>query len=234
MNRLDFFPDIVFGWTFYAVLVAFLTVASVVDFRSLRIPKALTISCLASGVIFNLSRGMWLGIQDKAVWNAKLPVGPVWGALDGLLFSAAGFAAAFAIFFALWFLQVAGGGDVKLFAAVGAWVGPWYIILLMIGSVFLVVLITLGMIVTSMVSSGFSKTHKSFSAQGSGKAIESGRRAKKRGPTYSFPLAFATAVIMLIVLSKDLGLGNTLLSESVSLPPISRGRSLPAEVAAIG
>jgi len=222
MARLDFFPDIVFGWTFYAVLVSFLAVASIIDFRSLRIPKALTVSCLAAGVAFNLGRGMWLGIQDKAVWT--LGAGPALGALDGFLFSAAGFAAAFAIFFALWFLQVAGGGDVKLFAAVGAWVGPWFIVLLMIGSVFMVVLITIGMIVTSMVTSGFAQTHKSFSGQGSPRAIETGRRAKKRGPTFSFPLAFATAVILLIVLCKDLGLGASPWSESVMLPPISQAR----------
>jgi Flp pilus assembly protein protease CpaA len=221
MTKLDFFPDLAFGWTFYAVLVSFLAVASVVDFRSLRIPKALTISCLIAGVVFNLGRGTWLGLQDKAVWS--LSSGPVLGALDGLLFSLAGFATAFAIFFCLWFLKVAGGGDVKLFAAVGAWVGPWYIVMLMVGSVFMVVLITLGMILTSMATSGFAQTHKSFSSQGSQRAIESGRRAKKRGPTFSFPLAFATAVIMLLVLSRDLGLAG-LWNGSVPLPSFSQAR----------
>jgi len=221
MNRLDFFPDLAFGWTFYAVLVTFLAAASIVDFRSLRIPKPLTISCLAAGIVFNLGRGLWLGLQDKAVWS--LPSGPVLGTVDGLLFSLSGFAAAFAIFFALWFLQVAGGGDVKLFAAVGAWVGPWYVVLLLLGSVFLVMLITFGMIVTSMVTAGFAETHKSFSGQGRKNAIESGRRVKKRGPTYSFPLAFATAVIMLVVLSRDLGLTG-LGNGPAPLPPVSQAR----------
>jgi Flp pilus assembly protein protease CpaA len=221
MPRLDFFPDIAFGWSFYAVLVAFLTAASIVDFRNLKIPKAITIPCFITGIVFNISRGMWLGIQDKAVW--KLSVGPFLGALDGFLFSAAGFAVAFAIFFALWFLQTAKGGDVKLFAAVGAWVGPWYIVLLMMGSVVMVVLITMVMIMTSMVTSGFSQTHKSFSGQGSKKAIEKGRRARGRGPTFSFPLAFATAVILLVVLSRDLGLAS-ILNGSVSLPPISQAQ----------
>src|SRR5262245_58107897 len=99
MTRLEFFPDVTFGWAYYAVLIAFLAVASVVDFRNLRIPKALTISCLIAGIAFNLSRGIWLGLEDKAVWT--LGPGPVLGALDGFLFSLAGFATAFAIFFAL-------------------------------------------------------------------------------------------------------------------------------------
>lgn len=221
MTRLDFFPDLAFGWAFYAVLVLFLSIASIIDFRSLRIPKPLSISCLVAGVVFNLARGLWLGLEDKAVWALKS--GPVLGTMDGLLFALAGFATAFAIFFSFWVLQVAGGGDVKLFAAVGAWVGPWYIVLLMMGSVFMVILIALGMIVTSMLTAGFAETHKSFSAQGRKKAIESGRVAKKRGPTFSFPLAFATAVIMLCVLSRDLGLTG-LWNGPAPLPPISQAR----------
>lgn len=198
------FPDLAFGWCFYIVLVGFLVVSSIIDFRTMRIPKALTIPCLILGVAFNLGRGMWLGIQDKVVW--KLNAGPVLGCLDGLLFSVAGFAAAFSIFFLLWFLKAAHGGDVKLFAAVGAWVGPWYIVFLMVGSVLMVVLITLVMMMTSLFTVGFSQTKTSFSHKGHQKATKEGRRGSRRGPTYSFPLAFATAVIMLAVLARDLGL----------------------------
>lgn len=197
------FPDLVFAWTYYSVLMAILIVSSITDFRSLRIPKALTISCLALGVLFNLGRGMWLGIQDKVVW--KLSAGPVLGTLDGFLFSAAGFATALAVFVFLWLMRTAGGGDVKLFAAVGAWVGPWYIVLLMIVSVALVVVITLAMMGWSVVRSGYSKTASTFSHKAAQKAVEKGRRGKGRGPSYSFPLAFATAVVMLMVLLRDAG-----------------------------
>jgi len=221
MPRLDFFPDLAFGWVFYAVLMAFLTASTIVDFRTLKIPKAITVPCFLTGIAFNISRGTWLGIQDKVVW--KLGAGPFLGACDGFLFSAAGFVVAFAIFFVLWFLQTAKGGDVKLFAAVGVWVGPWYIVLLMIGSVIMVVLSHMVMIMTSMVTAGFSQTHKSFSGQGSKKAIENGRRTRRRGPTYSFSLAFATAFILLVVLSRDLGLAE-LSIDSVTLPPISQAQ----------
>ncbi|MEI7685415.1 MAG: A24 family peptidase [Planctomycetota bacterium] len=215
----QFFPDLVFGWAFYSVLVSLLAISSVIDFRSLRIPKALTGTCLALGLAFNLARGLWLGLQDKVVW--KLDAGPWLGTFDGILFSVAGFATAFAIFFVLWFLKAAGGGDVKLFASVGAWVGPWYIVFLMVGSVIVVVLITLGMMLYSMVTAGFSKTRDSFSHKGSQKAVQSGRRGSRRGPTYSFPLAFATALIMLLVLSRDLGLTG---SVETALPPVSQAR----------
>ncbi len=219
MPKLDFFPDLAFGWIFYSVLMALLIAASIIDFRSLRIPKPLTIACLVLGLAFNLGRGMWLGMQDKKVW--VLEAGPVYGSMDGFLFSAAGFASAFAIFFALWFLQAAGGGDVKLFAAVGAWVGPWYIVLLMVGSVVMVVMITVGMMLASLMTSGFSETRKSFSSQGSQKAIQRGKRGKKRGPTFSFPLAFATAVIMLVVLWRDLGLSGP----PEATAPVAAGQS---------
>src|SRR6187200_1184713 len=101
MTRPDFFPDLAFGWVFYSVLVSLLVAATVLDFRRFAIPKKLTVSCLALGVLFNLSRGLWLGLQDKEVWklSSAFGSGPVLGTLDGVLFSLAGFAVAFGLFF---------------------------------------------------------------------------------------------------------------------------------------
>jgi Flp pilus assembly protein protease CpaA len=202
MARPDFFPDLVFGWTFFCVLVLYLIVAAIVDFRSLRVPKVLTLSCLAVGLIFNLSRGMWLGTQDKVVW--MLPVGPLWGFLDGFLFSVAGFATAFAIFFLLWFVRAAGGGDVKLFAAVGTWLGPTWAIWVMIGSVVMVILITAAMMAWSFVTRGAPQTKAAFSHEKNQKAVQKGKRGGQRGPSFSFPLLTATTLVMLIVLRYDL------------------------------
>jgi len=217
----QFFPDLAFGWIFYSVLVAFLIASSIIDFRTLRIPKTLTISCLACGVFFNIGRGVWLGYLDRSVW--KLDAAPLLGAIDGFLFSLAGFASAFAIFFVLWILQAARGGDVKLFSAVGAWVGPWYMVMLMAGSVFMVVVITVGLMLVSLLTSGYTKTRESFSHKGSQKAVNNSRRGSQRGPTYSFPLAFATALIMLLVFSRDLGLAGP--KEPVAVPlPMTQAR----------
>ena len=81
-----------------AVAIALLACAT--DVRSRRIPNVLTFGSAAAGLLFH------------AFWG------------DGVLFSAAGWgmgAVAFLIPFALGGL---GAGDVKLMAALGAWLGP--------------------------------------------------------------------------------------------------------------
>src|SRR3954447_20707140 len=104
-----FFPDPLFGWAYLAALFGLLAAAAWKDLRALVIPKQLTVPALALGLLVNVARGAWLGAAGNAAW--VLPEGgPVVGALDGLLFTLAGFAVAFGLFFAMWFLGVCGGG----------------------------------------------------------------------------------------------------------------------------
>ena len=85
---------------FVAVIVA--TVACAIDLRSRRIPNLLTFSAAALG----MAVGSWTG------------------GTDGAMTSSAGWIAGLAIFFVPFALRGLGGGDVKLLAALGAWVGP--------------------------------------------------------------------------------------------------------------
>ena len=118
MQRPPFFPDPYFGWTFYAVLVAFTLLGAYLDLRKAVLPKTLTLSLLAVGVVFNIVRGAWLGqIGGELRW---LSTGSLWlGALDGFLFSLLGFVLTTVLFFVMWAMKLCGGGDVKLFAALG-------------------------------------------------------------------------------------------------------------------
>src|SRR5690349_4351508 len=121
-----FYPDPVFGWTFYAVLVGFLAVATYIDVGTLRIPKTLTLPMLVVGLVFSVVRGAWMGSilegSDRVVW--VFARSPALGALAGLLCALAGFVVGFVLFFVLWRMGIMKGGDVKLVAALGAWVGP--------------------------------------------------------------------------------------------------------------
>lgn len=132
-----FYPDPVFGWTFYAVLLGFLAVATYADLGTLKIPKAITLPMLGVGLAFNLVRGAWMGSllagTGARVWH--FASSPAAGAVDGLLCSLEGFAAGFALFFALWLLGHKKGGDVKLVAALGAWVGPVVVLLVVLGTI---------------------------------------------------------------------------------------------------
>jgi prepilin peptidase CpaA len=83
-----------------AVIVA--TIGCATDLHSRRIPNVLTFSAAVLGIAV-------------AGWN---------DGLNGILSSGAGLIVGLAIFFIPFALRGLGGGDVKLLAALGAWVGP--------------------------------------------------------------------------------------------------------------
>lgn len=84
-------------------LLALLGVAAVVDWRTRRIPNWLNLLILVTGLV------------NACTWG--VPTGPKMAAL-GLL-------TGFGILILPWFLGAMGGGDVKMLAGVGAWLGPW-------------------------------------------------------------------------------------------------------------
>lgn len=129
-----FFPTPAFGWAFLFLLFVLLAVACVIDLRSWTLPKKLTLAVLPLGLAANAARGAWLGSAGSPVW-AFGPAGSFGGAADGLLFGLAGFAAAFGLFFLLWTTGTCGGGDVKLAAGLGAWIGPKLCLGLLAGTV---------------------------------------------------------------------------------------------------
>jgi len=79
-----------------------LALACVTDLRTRRIPNVLTASAAAGAVLFHLATGGW----QAAGWSI---VGLFVGAL---------------LFLPMFALRGMGAGDVKLLAAVGAWLGP--------------------------------------------------------------------------------------------------------------
>ena len=88
-----------------AMAVAVVIVACVWDVRTSRIPNVLTFSAIALALAFHLTAG------------------------SGAPYAALGLLAGLAVFFPMFALGAMGAGDVKLMAALGAWVG-WKAILL--------------------------------------------------------------------------------------------------------
>src|SRR5438045_5670218 len=86
-------------WT---ALAALAIVAAIGDVRTGRVPNRLTLGAAAAGVLFAAARGGGSGIAA----------------------SVSGFAVGLALFLPLFALGGMGGGDVKLLAAFGAWLGP--------------------------------------------------------------------------------------------------------------
>jgi prepilin peptidase CpaA len=85
---------------FAAILIA--VVACVWDLRSRRIPNVLTLGAAAAGLVYHVATGGFDALGQSAL-----------GWLVGVLMFIVPFA-----------LRGLGGGDVKLVAALGAWIGP--------------------------------------------------------------------------------------------------------------
>ncbi len=80
------------------------TLASIWDVRTRRIPNVLTFGGSALAIVVHLVTGGWSG----AAW------------------SAGGWVIGCALFLPFFALGGMGAGDVKLMAAIGAWIGPWH------------------------------------------------------------------------------------------------------------
>jgi len=79
-----------------------LTLACFTDLRTRRIPNVLTFSAAAGALLFHLATGGWSAAGSS---------------LAGLFLGAL-------LFFPMFALRGMGAGDVKLLAAIGAWLGP--------------------------------------------------------------------------------------------------------------
>jgi prepilin peptidase CpaA len=88
--------------TLHVFVGALLALACIADLRTRRIPNVLTLSAAVAGVVFHGLNGGWSAAGT----------------------SVAGWFVGAVLFFPIFALRGMGAGDVKLLAAIGAWVGP--------------------------------------------------------------------------------------------------------------
>ena len=189
----DFFPNIAFALVFALTLFGWLCVASYHDLKTLIVPKKVTVSLLAAGVVMNIVRGAWLGATGRQVWLITDASGFL-GGLDGFLFAFLGFLSGFVLFFVLWIFGVCGGGDVKLAAALGAWVGPKFLIFIL--GLALVAIFALTVVrIISAVAAGKPST---LAARGSDKKRPNAKRVRWRLMSYSLPLTIGVVAFFVI------------------------------------
>jgi prepilin peptidase CpaA len=196
-----FFPDPMFAWVFSLALVALTAAGAVADLRALVIPKTVSLTTLGLGLAANVVRAAWLGAAGLELWALETG-GAALGALDGLLFALAGFAVGFGLFLVLWLLGTAGGGDVKLFAAVGAWLGPKWILYALVVTYVIVFLGTLARAALRVATGG--PAVKGRGRRGAELTPEDLRKRREMG--YGLPVALATAAVVLWVFRAELGL----------------------------
>lgn len=100
-----------------------LTAAFVSDMRTMRIPNRLNAAALAAGILFHAAAGVWIGLNEPATGSESWLLAVLRSAGQGLLTACLGAGAGFAMMLPLYRLGAVGGGDVKLFAALGSWIG---------------------------------------------------------------------------------------------------------------
>jgi prepilin peptidase CpaA len=103
-----------------------LCVASCTDLRSCRIPNWLVLPFLLAGIVISPLRSDWQGSGHGIGWQG------FGQSFAGLGQSFAGMGLGLLVFGLLFWLGGMGGGDVKLCAAVGAWIGPMQLFFAMV------------------------------------------------------------------------------------------------------
>jgi Flp pilus assembly protein protease CpaA len=148
----------------------------------------------------NVGRGMWQVGVGHPTWLFGTTDNVWLGGLDGFLLGLGGFAIAFGAFFLLWILGMVGGGDVKLFAALGGWLGWLHILAAWVLSVGVLILWTLG----KVIANGLRPRQVQSAVKSLQKAHEKAREqatkpdgSRKLRITYSLPIAVAVLVLSL-------------------------------------
>jgi Flp pilus assembly protein protease CpaA len=200
-----FFPDPTFGWAFFGSLLVILAVAAYCDLRYMIIPKPLTLGLLALGLVFSVIRGAMFGAAGGSMW--ALGQNGAWvGALDGLLFSLSGFGLGLVIFLLMWILGTCGGGDVKLFAALGAWLGPMTTLFVLAGTLVLVCITVVFRPLTNWLFGLKAPSPNWFNP--TKLSVGTVKKPKQRLLTYSLPVALSTALVLLWIGRFDLNLAG--------------------------
>jgi prepilin peptidase CpaA len=132
-----------------------LSVATITDLRSRRIPNWLVVPFLAAGIVVSPWRWDWYGVRKSlwlpADWFSFRP--GLWPGSSqgfgwhGLGQSCAGVGLGFLLFGILFLKFGMGAGDVKLAAAIGAWIGPEQLIFALVFTSLAGGLLVLGWIV---------------------------------------------------------------------------------------
>ena len=168
-------------YVFVVIVGLYTALAAVFDLRLHRIPNYLTVPAALLGLAY----------------HALLPGG--WGILTSL----AGFALGFLFLLLPWILGGGGMGDVKLLAALGAWLGPAHVAIAFALSVFLAAMIAVGIMIRHAFTQGVSATQRKYLSRG-----KRNNPHRSQGPVRVLPFAVPVAMSTWGVLAWMLVRGN--------------------------
>jgi prepilin peptidase CpaA len=179
------------GYDFAVLVAVFSALCATIDYRTKRIPNWLTMPAAVMGLAYS-----------------SLAPGGV-----GIGWSLAGFAVGLSLLMVPWLLGGGGMGDVKMLAALGAWLGPIGILVAFgLGSV----LAAFGMVAVlacSMFTDGYSHTRKRYvatavnggGASGDDGVASAGPRKVRRVLPFAVPMAVSTWMVLAWMLMRASG-----------------------------
>jgi len=162
---------------------AFTAVAAFLDFRTKRIPNKLTLPMFFAGWVFQLGMSLMYG----------------WHHLGS---AALGFLVGFGLLFVLWFIGGGGGGDVKLVGALSVWLGFKMTLAVLFVSTLFVLIATVGVVLTTIMKTGVSRTREKYLATGKTKIGQGpvpetqDDKLRRRVMAYACPVAVATWAVV--------------------------------------
>lgn len=168
----------------FAVLVAlFMAICAAIDYRTQKIPNWLTVPAAILGLAYSMM--------------APQGIGP-W-------LSLAGFFVGFSLLLLPWLLGGGGMGDVKMLAALGAWLGPLAVLVAFgLGAV----LAAAGMILVlagSMLCDGLGVTRRRYVSAGVTATASAAPRKVRRVLPFAVPMALGTWLVLGWMLLKTYG-----------------------------
>ncbi len=162
-----------------ALVGGYTLVAATLDFRTQKIPNYLTIPAAVLGLVYHTFFG------------------------SGPLFALAGLAVGFVLLLLPFILGGGGAGDVKMLAALGAWVGPlWVTIILAIGAV-LGCVATVAVLTYASLTLGMGAAKRQYNVAGAGVADGRPRKLRRAMP-FVVPIAVSTWLVLGFWLMKSM------------------------------
>lgn len=166
---------------FVTAVGLYVATAAVIDARIHRIPNYLTVPTAVAGLVYHTVAPL---------------VAPDGWAL-GPWMSLAGFGVGFLLLIVPWLFGGGGMGDVKLLAALGAWLGPKWMLVAFFISVVVGCLLALIVLLAGVANQGVSKTGRRFL----GARRPADKKTNKKRPARVMPFAVPVAISTWMVLA---------------------------------